>query len=217
MRLASAVVAMLVVLGVAEAAADWTVEASLGAAHNLTTPLTLRQSGFEPLRLQAWYETRAFQPPLYYAARLTRWKGDRGWAMELVHHKLYLQNPPPQVAAFSISHGYNLIAVEHRWRAECGLFGLGVGAVVAHPENTVRGMRLSENRGLFRAGYYVAGPALVALAGRSKALGERVFAVAEIKLLASQSRVPVAQGHANVSHVSLHGSFGLGWRGAQRH
>ena len=216
MLLVSAVVALLAVFRMSEAGADWTVEASLGAAHNLTTPLTLRQSGFEVLRLQAQYKTRAFEPPLYYAARLTRWQGDHGWGLELVHHKLHLRNPPPQVATFSISHGYNLLAVEHRWRAGGSTFGAGAGAVVAHPENTVRGMRLSEKRGLFRDGYYVAGPVLVASAGRSVALGERALAVAEIKLSASQTRIPVVQGHANVSHVSLHGTIGLGWRGAPR-
>jgi len=139
------------------AAASWELEGRLGGAWNAGLPIVIQQQGYENLRFTAELRTRGLDPPLYYGGRITAWQSGRGWAIDLVHHKLHLEEPPPEVRSFAISHGYNLLTLQrlfarHRWR-----YGAGLGAVVAHPESEVRGLVFEETQGLFRDGYYVAG------------------------------------------------------------
>jgi hypothetical protein len=47
--------------------------------------------------------------------------GNTDWAIEYLHHKLYLSNPPAEVQSFAISHGYNLFAVNRGFRLRSGL------------------------------------------------------------------------------------------------
>jgi hypothetical protein len=187
------------------------VEVMLGTAWNAPVPLHIRQSGHEWLRFTARYSTRAFEFPLYYVARGTLTGGDgAGWALELVHHKLHLTNPPREVSAFSVSHGYNLLLLSRLRPRGPWRWGAGGGVVVAHPENTVRGLAWPERLGLFRDGYYLAGTAVTGFAGRRVALGTRAHAVAEARLAMAWARVPVAQGSALAPHLGLHLALGLG-------
>src|SRR5215216_7185469 len=117
----------------------WAFQTSLGVVENLETRLTIRQSGFEGIELDADYETRPFESPFYYSLRAGRWNGRGGWELELIHQKLYLRNRPPEVQQFGISHGYNLVMVNHGWDVRRLILRAGVGAVLAHPENNVRG------------------------------------------------------------------------------
>ncbi len=168
-----ALVALIPLLTVSEACSDvhWSVQASVGTALNLPTPLTIRQSQGDDLRLRARYRTRAFQFPLYYALRVTRWDGDRAWALELRHHKLFLENPPDEVQQFSVTHGYNLLTVCRLRRDHGFVTGVGVGVVIAHPENVVRGRVLEETGGPLGGGYYLAGPTAAVLVAREVPLG----------------------------------------------
>jgi hypothetical protein len=130
---------LLAFAGEAQADVIWWGQGSLGSAFSLHTRLTILQEGEADLRLHARYATDAFERPLYYALRVTRWNDAQGWALELRHHKLDLENPPPEVQQFSGSHGYNLLTVCRLWRRERLDLGAGAGLVIAHPETVVRG------------------------------------------------------------------------------
>lgn len=213
--------ALRVTLAALAVAATWTgpalatqragLEAMLGTAWNLPMTLEVRQEGGAWIRLRARYETRAFEFPVYYVARgLLVDDAGRGWSLDLVHHKIYLTNPPPEIGEFAISHGYNLLAVHRVGPYRPWHWGVGGGVVIAHPENTVRGLKLSEKRGLFRDGYYLAGTAASAIAGRRFALGSHAHLVAEARLAFAWARVPVVDGDAVAPHVGLHVTVGLG-------
>lgn len=197
------------------AAQEWVFQAAVGAVENLETALEIRQSGFETLELDAEYESRPFESPLYYSLRAGRWSDRRGWELELIHQKLFLQNRPPEVQRFGISHGYNLVTVNRAWEIGRVVARAGAGAVVAHPENTVRGRGLEPSGGL-GGGYHLTGPALqLGVEGRLQ-LGARWFLGLEGKVTAARAEVPVAGGEAEVPNTALHALIGLGWRSEER-
>lgn len=208
------VAALLPVLLLASAppatSADWTFELFVGVPFGFPAPLTIRQSGRPDIAARAHYESRPFRKPLYYGWRIGRWDGDRAWELELVHHKLYLAEPPGEVQEFAISHGYNLVTV-NRARERGGLVRrAGAGVVVAHPESTVRGKALPQDRGLLGWGYYLAGPTVQAALEKRIRLHGDLFLPVEGKATASFARVPVADGSADVPYAALHGLAGLG-------
>ena len=191
----------------------WTVELYGGSAYSVPTPLRIRQAGTADVTLTARYATRPFRDSPYYMYRVGRWSAStrRGWEVELLHHKLYLRNTPPEVERFELTHGFNMLFVNRARRGRAAISRLGLGVVVAHPEATVRGRVLTGNRGLLRDGYYLAGPAAQVAVARRIALGRTsLFAAVEAKGTAAYARVPVADGHASVPSLAAHLLVGLG-------
>lgn len=196
----------------AQAQEGWGVELMGGSAWSLSTPLVIRQEGREELRVRARYSTRPFAGSPYYAWRVGRWRGGRGWELELVHHKLYLENPPPEVQHFEVTHGYNLVFVNRAWARGGWILRAGAGPVVAHAESVVRGEWGPSNRGLFGSGYEVAGPAAQVALARPFPMGARAFLMVEVKVTGAWARSRVARGWAEIPNLALHGLAGVGWR-----
>jgi hypothetical protein len=184
----------------------------LGAAWNLPAPLAIEQSGAPALRLRARWATRPFELPLYWALRIERATGPDAWVLDLVHHKLHLQNPTAEVPEFSVTHGHNLLMLARTRESGGFVRGVGLGIVIAHPENTVRGRKLDERRGILGAGYHVSGPVVGALAGRRFDWGARWRASLETRFTAAWSRMPVAGGSASLPNVAVHGLLGAEYR-----
>jgi hypothetical protein len=189
---------------------SWGVQLFVGVPWNARTPLTIRQGGEPDLRVRARWSTRPFERPLYYGVGIFRRSGGREWSAELVHHKLHLQNPPPEVQAFSVSHGYNLLLLGVGAEVSQGLWARGgAGVVIAHPESTVRGRALPQDGGPFGRGYHLAGPALHAgLEGRVR-LADRARLALGARLMGAFAEVPVAGGTAQVPNVALHATAGV--------
>ncbi|MDD3179260.1 MAG: hypothetical protein PHQ04_02795 [Opitutaceae bacterium] len=193
-------------------AADmWSFEFLGGAPYHFVTPLRIYQSGQPVIKVNARYNAKPFEVPRYYSVRIGAWSGNRAWEMELIHDKIYLKNRPPQVEEFSVSHGYNLLTVNRAWLLRKFVCRLGAGAVVAHPESTVRGKKIPEDRGLFNDGYYLSGPTVQTSLGRRIPLHPRLFLAAEVRLTASFARMPVENGRATVPTTAAHVLFGLGY------
>ena len=193
----------------------WRFEARLGGAWNAALPVVIRQAGHDELRLTPNWSTNAFEPPLYYGWRVTRWSDRAGWALDLTHHKLFLEDPPPEVQHFAISHGYNLLTVQRLWERDGWLRGLGLGVVVAHPESRVRGLPFDEHGGLWSTGYHGTGPTAAALLGYTRALRGRLLGSAELRVTLSHARVPISGGDARVPNLAVHGTLGVGWSSAR--
>jgi len=186
----------------------WTVEAFLGSAKSIATPLSILQCGEERISHLARYDTKPFEESPYYAWRISKWSQNRAWEFELVHHKLFLSNPPDEVQSFNISHGYNLITINRAWLRRGFILRVGAGIVAAHPETTVREKRLFWKRGFDN--FYLAGITIQFAAGRKFTIWGKFFGVFEAKFTASYAVVPIQDGNAYVPNVAFHGLFGLG-------
>ncbi len=210
MELAVAVTGALFAAAPVRAEDGWAFELYGGSAYSVATPRKIRQSGQSDSELTAHYATRPWTDSPYYAFRFGRWANGRAWEVELLHDKLYLKNPPPEVQLFEITHGFNVLFVNRAWLRHGIVWRLGGGVVIAHPENTIRGRSLPGDEGNLGDGFYLTGPALQFAAARRVPLGRRFFFAVEGKTTAAYARVPVEGGHAVAPNVALHGLLGSG-------
>ncbi len=176
---------------IVQAETSYSFELFWGTQFNIPTPLTIKQRGEETIK-GGWakYESDAwtwFNSP-YYAWRISLWKNDRAWELELVHEKIILKNKPEDVQHFEISHGYNLITINRAWRLSEYydlIWRLGAGIVLTHPETTVRNKEKGYGED-FPKGFYISGPtAQIALGKRFNLWGKGLFGVLEAKFTAS--------------------------------
>ncbi len=184
---------------------------ALGSAYNFPTWLRIHQHGEEPIYIEsARYVEKPFYEAPYYNWRFGVWQEGDAWELELVHHKIYLTNPPADVQHFEISHGYNLVTLNRAWLRKGFIWRLGAGFVLAHPESEVRGEKLEwENTNL--DGFYAAGPTVQATLAKKYYLLAGLFTSVEAKLTASHAAVPVWDGQAFAPNIAVHGLFGLGY------
>ncbi|MFT2011082.1 hypothetical protein ACMA1I_20600 [Pontibacter sp. 13R65] len=172
----------------------------------------MKQPGEASIRFKARYSTRPWKGSPYYTYRL----GYRNWSAELVHHKLYLDNPPSEIEHFEVSHGYNLIMVSRLMAHKGGsppVFRLGIGMVVGHPEGRIRGKTINPVRSLPGGGYHISGICLQAAVGLPLGIAEHWYLRPEAKLTAAWARMPLAGGGtATVPNIALHTLFGFGYR-----
>lgn len=174
---------------------------------NIDSNLSLSQDGHPKIDHDASWETRPFEFPLYWALRV-RWGR---LALETLHHKVYLREPPPEIGFLSVSHGFNIVSVQRLGRIRSFHWLAGAGVVLAHPESEVRGMRFAEDGGLFDRGYHAAGPAFLAGVGKSLTLARRSFASLELRASVAPVSVPVEGGDARFTNFALHALAGLGF------
>jgi hypothetical protein len=182
-----------------------------GAAWSAPTTLTIDQSGEERLSFRARWETRPFDEAPYYAARVGLWSGRRGWEMQLLHHKIYLTNGPPEIERFEVSHGWSLLTIQRASRGRALEWRFGAGAVIGYPEGRVRGEPVNLEDGIFATGYSLCGAGALAGAGKTFAITRRFFASTEAQLTYSWASVPIARGHARTANAAFHVLVGLGF------
>jgi len=165
-------------------------------------------------RLRARYHTRPFADAPYYSVRAGYvTAAGRAVEVEMLHHKLYLQNPTPPVERFEVSHGYNMAMVNAVWPANGWQLRVGLGLVIAHPEGMIAGRSVDSNRTWLGSGYHIAGVTAQAVVGRRYALNHgRTMAPAtpEAKLTASWAQMPIPGGRITVPDVSVHALGGIG-------
>lgn len=166
-------------------------------------PLSIRQEGYDRIFLWARYHTASFKLPLYYSVRMGFMAGGQGWEAEMNHLKVYLENTPPEVERFSVSHGYNQLLVNRLFHRGGLDWRVGAGVVVAHPESVVRGRRQDERGGLFNNGYYLAGPVLLGGISRRLVVSSWFTLHFSGSVTAALARVKVSEGHATVPVAAL--------------
>ncbi len=205
------VLGALLVSGLQARAQGFTAEFFGGTAWSLPLPLKVEQPGAETLRFRASYRTRPWHGSPYYAYRL----GYKQWSAELVHHKIYLQNPPPAVEHFEVSHGYNMALVSRTLplAQKPGIFRVGLGLVIGHPEGRIRGQAINPVRSLLGGGYHISGLCVQVAVGPPLGVAERWFFRPEAKVTAAFARMPLAGGGtATVPNIALHTLVGFGYR-----
>lgn len=190
---------------------SWRVEFFPGVAYNIPSTLKICQQGYSDLKFTAKYYTEPFKSPVYGMIRIGTWKGNYGIEAELIHHKLYIKNPPAEITNFSITHGYNLLSLNYgRILKKEFYLRAGVGFVLAHAESIVRGMMMDEHNGFLKTGYYITGPYLMTGIQKRIRIWKPFYFSVEGKFSAAYAKVPVVNGYAEVPNFAFHGLFGLG-------
>ena len=190
----------------------WSFEAHGGKVFNLPLPLIIRQDGFREIQLKARYRSESFILPVYWDLRLSRWKNDKAFELEVIHHKLYLDNTTSEVQKFNISHGFNMIMVNHGIQENKFRYRLGGGFVLAHPESKVRGKSFGDSTDDFDIGYFISGPVLNLAFGRSVDLTQHFYLDVEAKITAAYSRIKIAEGNSDVYNIAFHLVVGSGFK-----
>ncbi|WP_157593184.1 hypothetical protein [Rufibacter tibetensis] len=188
-----------------------TAEVFAGTSWSLPLPLKIEQPGEPTIKFRARYKTKPFTGSPYYAYRV----GYNQWTAELVHHKVYLQNPTSEVEHFEVSHGYNLAMVSRTvpFTQAPSLFRLGLGLVIGHPEGRIRGKAINPVKSLLGGGYQISGVCLQAAVGPKLGVAEHWFFRPEAKLTAAWAKMPLAGGGSvTVPNIAFHTLFGVGYR-----
>jgi hypothetical protein len=200
----------LVLVGQQAAADDahWSFEALVGDAYSFDSRTRVRHEALGRSSVNGDYETRGLEGPLHYAWRIGRWQDDKGWELQLLHHKLYLQHPPSPIEALSVSHGFNIATINRAfgfdgWRAR-----VGVGPVITHAEARIAGTS-------YNGPYELAGAAALVGAGRSIALTSNLYVLGEISatfgyIEANPGGTPDLE--FSIRNPALHAQIGLGYR-----
>ena len=129
--------------GIAQEKSEWSFEANLGFPLNISHPITIKQDGYKDLNFKAHFDSKPFEQPFFYVYRFSKWNNNKGWQLEMMHQKLYLNNPPKEVQYFSITHGYNLIMLSRAFKISLikendFIISVGTGIILAHSENMIR-------------------------------------------------------------------------------
>lgn len=90
-------------------AAEWAFEMHAGAPIIPDRDARLTQRGQPDLEFSGAFRAEPFVMPLYYDFRVVRRQGAAGWALDFHHAKLILENGPPEVQDFQLTHGYNML------------------------------------------------------------------------------------------------------------
>jgi hypothetical protein len=185
------------------------IQAYWGSAASLPLPISIVQRGQPDLDFTARWTTRPARAAIYYAFRFGLWSGNRGWRLDYTHHKIYLENPPPEVQEFRITNGFNILTISRAYRSNRLTYGFGAGPVFTYPYNRVRGRELDQDRGL--AGYLLSGGSVMGTVSRDIPLAGGLVLNLDVRASASYARVPVVDGHASVPNAALHFHGGLGY------
>jgi hypothetical protein len=124
----------------AQPQAQWSVDLLIGDAYNFDSRTHIAHGTLGELSFDGNYETRGLKGPLHYVLRVSRWRDDRAWEVQLLHHKLYLENRPAGADALSVSHGFNIVTLNRAFELNRSVVRIGLGPVVAHPEARIDGV-----------------------------------------------------------------------------
>lgn len=193
------------------AAGPFTLDLFLGAPFHFDSTLKITQSGQEDLEFTADWQSNPFEQPLYWNIRLAYWTSEtHGWAIDLVHDKLILANPPPEVQSYSHTHGYNFFTVQRLWLVSGNLISAAVGVVISHAESTVRGQVFLERDSDIGGGYYLTGPVIGGGFGRRFPLSDLLYVSFEGRMTWSRTSTPVVDGESSFNNLAWHVLAGLG-------
>lgn len=209
-----AALVLLLVLFASPLAAQWRLEGWFGEALNAGSTLTLSQEGQPDIVVDADWSTRPWRPTWYYSVRIAKWSGNSAWALEYMHHKVYLDNPPlPEVIRFRITNGINNILAERHWRVHGWELGVGAGPALAVPVSTVRGKALANADGVFGSTYELAGFTVMGTVARRLKLLPYTYGSFAIKATVTPLDVSIADGRGKLTNYALHFQYGLSLQG----
>ena len=190
---------------------NYYLEIFSGAAENLRCPLIIKQKDQPAISTKAEYSTRPFDKPYYYIVKFGFSTFKTDWQIQFIHHKLYLENLPADVQHFEITHGYNMLTLNKIFELRKFYFLIGAGIILPHAQSEVRHKKLLSSGGILGSGYYITGPVVLLGIGKNYQLIKRLYLSIEGQIACSVAQVPIAEGEAEVTNLSMHGLLGFGY------
>ncbi|MFL6619107.1 MAG: hypothetical protein ACJ8MH_10920 [Povalibacter sp.] len=186
----------------------WTFEGLLGDAYNFDSKTRIDHPNVDDSAFDGDYDTRGLEGPFHYVWRISRWTDSRAWELQLMHHKLFLQNRPAGVEWLSVSHGFNVVTVNRTFESRDWRFRVGAGPVITHAEASIAGTN-------YDGPYELAGAAVLIGVDKTISLGSRFFVVGEVDatfgyIESQPSGDPDLE--FSISNPALHAQLGLGYR-----
>jgi hypothetical protein len=199
------ILAILFTTTIAYSQSWWSIEPlRTGSAKSFTTNLEIEQTAFPKFEFDAEYETRPFEDAPYYGYRISRQDEKHAWELEFLHHKIYLTNNPPEIQHFEVSHGYNMLFLNHAWIFGPNFVRAGAGPVISHTESEIRGLG-------FASSYEISGFVGQGAFGRRFYVSRIFYFTLEGKFTLATASVSIAQGKAHAPNVAIHGLAGIGF------
>ncbi len=192
----------------------WTFELHGGWAGNLPLPLRIKQQGHPDIYIKkAKFYSEPFISPYYWDWRFCKHIDKHSFEFEAIHHKLYLENKPPEVQRFGISHGFNILTLNYGYKFKHFIFRNGIGSVLMHPESTIRNKVYPEGPGFDIKGYVLRGFVYnTAIAKQFNFWKNRMYLNTELKTTIARANAPIVDGSAIVNNIALQAIAGLGVR-----
>lgn len=184
----------------------WNIELFTGDAYNLPSKVTVRQNGYEEASKTAKWSTRPMEPAPYYSLRLSYWEDGKSIELEMLHHKIHMENTDEIFNQYDSTFGFNFFLLNRGWNIYQGvILRLGLGPVVSHPVNTIRGQRYSSD-----VVYNIVGFGGQGAIQFKQDINEDIYFTQEFKLTYGNAEIPIENGTSFVSNTAFHGLVGLG-------
>ena len=87
----------------------WYLSTMMGGSISGPSNLTINFNDRDTLSMSADYNNRSFDDSHWWSFRVENWHLNQSLGIELIHHKIYLDNTNDIVESFSLSDGYNLL------------------------------------------------------------------------------------------------------------
>lgn len=195
-----------------KAEATFLIEGSLGTAYTLPSQVHIYQDSQPALHFLGTWSNETFKEAPYYAIRMGGWTESSGWEFENIHHKVVLNNNPPEVQTYKATFGFNFFMVNRAWDLKWLILRVGMGPIIAHPITTVRGRVYNSNEGgILNSKYYFVGAGMQLSVQRRFHFGKHFFLSAEGKMTAAWANLPVVDGTSQMSSVAFHILGGVGY------
>ena len=188
----------------------WVFSTFLGFSESANTTIKFKLNDQPKLSMTGKYEGKSWTDSHYWFGRFERWSGKKGLGIELIHHKIYLKNTTDIIENFSISDGYNLLHVNIAREKDYGIWRLGVGAVIAHPDATFQGREQYKIKG--SKGLHWAGPSAAISFERVLYEKKQTIVSLEGKINISYAKVPISDHsseYAEVPNIGFHIALGF--------
>lgn len=204
------VVAILLIFPI-KAQAHFFLKWGTGGVYNIPTTLKIKQSGAADLSFTANWDAKPFSDVIFFLLSLG---GDVSFLEidgEIIHTKLSLSNPVPEIQEFYVNNIYTTY-IALAFKAPIGRVRFGIGPCIAHTNSTIRNQTFTGTGGVFKGlGYYLAGPSLeVGYELRTRTFLGALYLFLEGKLTATFANVPIQNGKADFDNYALMGIGGLG-------
>lgn len=185
----------------------------VGGSKSMGNVLSIHRHDGKDYVIEAQYDSKPYDDSSYWAGRLEWWENRSAWELEIIHHKLYLMNPPPDILDFSISDGYNLVYINRAWALPDYQLAarVGVGVVVAHPDITFSDRGRYILKGL--PGLRLAGPSVQVALEQRYPLYEHWYLKSELKLTASYAKTAISDRqdeYVVAPDIAIHWVVGIG-------